>query len=149
MRLGLDPPQRLAPLLWMLLGLFVLRVTGQALVAFFGVGFLPPMQQWYSGLMPYEYLLPSQIFIIVLMVRICIDFARGTGFFVTPRRFFAAPWLYFGYLYLAVMVVRYPVQMVLHPESRWFGGTIPIFFHWVLAAFVIAVGLHHRLRLKS
>jgi hypothetical protein len=148
MRLGLDPPQRLAPLLWALLGLFVLRVTGQALVAFFGVGFLPPMQQWYSGLMPYEYLLPSQIFIVVLMVKICIDFTRGTGFFATPRRFFAVPWLYFGFLYLAAMVLRYPVQMVLHPESRWFGGTIPIFFHWVLAAFVIAVGLHHRLRLK-
>ena len=110
---------------------------------------LPPMQEWYSGLLPYEYLLPSQIAIIVVMARVCVDFTRGTGFFVTPRRFFAIHWLYFGYFYLAVMVARYPIQMALHPESRWFGGTIPIFFHWVLAAFVIAVGLHHRLRLKS
>jgi len=149
MRLGLDPPRRLAPLLWGLLGLFVLRVAGQALVAFFRVSFLPPMQEWYSGLLPYEYLLPSQIAIIVVMARVCVDFTRGTGFFVTPRRFFAIHWLYFGYFYLAVMVARYPIQMALHPESRWFGGTIPIFFHWVLAAFVIAVGLHHRLRLKS
>ena len=149
MRLGLDPPRRLAPLLWGLLGLFVLRVAGQALVAFFRVSFLPPMQEWYSGLLPYEYLLPSQIAIIVVMARVCVDFTRGTGFFVTPRRFFAIHWLYFGYFYLVVMVARYPVQMALHPESRWFGGTIPIFFHWVLAAFVIAVGLHHRLRLKS
>lgn len=149
MRFGLDPPRRLAPLLWALLGLFVLRVTGQALVVFFSVGFLPPMQEWYSGLLSYEYLLPSQIVIIAVMAKVCVDFTRGTGFFVTPRRFFAVPWLYFGYLYLAVMVARYPIQMVLTPESRWFGGTIPIFFHWVLAAFVIAVGLHHRLRLKS
>ena len=149
MHLGLDQPRQLAPLLWALLGLFVLRVAGQALVAFFQVEFLPPMQEWYSGLLPYEYLLPSQIVIITVMAKVCVDFTRGTGFFVTPRRFFAVPWLYFGYLYLAVMVARYPIQMVLHPESRWFGGTIPIFFHWVLAAFVIAVGLHHRLRLKS
>jgi len=149
MRFGLDPPRRLAPLLWALLGLFVLRVTGQALVAFFRVEFLPPMQQWYSGLLAYEYLLPSQIGIIAVMVKICVDFTRGAGFFVTPRRFLAVQWLYFGYFYLAVMVARYPIQMVLHPESRWFGGTIPIFFHGVLAAFVIAVGLHHRLRLKS
>ena len=149
MRLGLDPPRRLAPLLWALLGLFVLRVGGQALVAFFRVSFLPPMQEWYSGLLPYEYLLPSQIAIIAVMAKVCVDFTRGTGFFVTPRRFFAIHWLYFGYFYLAAMVARYPIQMALHPESRWFGGTIPIFFHWVLAAFVIAVGLHHRLRLKA
>ena len=149
MRLGLDPPRRLAPLLWTLLGLFALRVAGQALVAFSHVGFLPPMQQWYSGLLPYEYLLPSQIAIILVMAKVAVDFTRGAGFFVTPRRFFAVHWLVLGYLYLAVMVARYPIQMVLHPESRWFGGTIPIFFHWVLAAFVIAVGLHHRLRLKS
>ena len=46
------------------------------------------------------------------------------------------------------MLVRYPVQIYLHPESRWFGGTIPIFFHWVLAAFVIGVGLDHRRQLE-
>lgn len=149
MRISLDQPRHLAPLLWTLLGLFILRVAGQFLVAFFHVDFLPPMQEWYSGLLDYQYLLPSQIVIIVLMVKICVDFTREAGFFVEPRRFFAVYWLYFGYVYLAVMVARYPVQMVLHPEARWFGGTIPIFFHWVLAAFVIAVGLYHRRQLRS
>jgi hypothetical protein len=148
MRVSLDRPRHLAPLLWTLLGLFILRVTGQFLVAFFRVDFLPPMQEWYSGLMEYEYLLPSQIVIIALMTKICLDFTRETGFFVEPRRFLARYWLYFGWLYLAVMVVRYPVQMYLHPEARWLGGTIPIFFHWVLAAFVISVGLYHRRRFK-
>lgn len=47
-------------MLWTLLALFALRVAGQALVAFSDVRFLPPMQAWYSGLMPYPYLLPSQ-----------------------------------------------------------------------------------------
>ena len=56
-----------ASLLWALLVLFILRVLGQALVAFADVRFLPPMEAWYSGLMPYEYLLPSQIAIIGVM----------------------------------------------------------------------------------
>jgi hypothetical protein len=131
------------PVLWTLLALFVLRVVGQALVAFAGVSWLPPMERWYSGLMPYEFLLASQIAIIVLMVVVCIDFTRGRGVFVQPRWFFAVPWLWFGCIYLAVMVLRYPVQSQLRPD----GPVIPIFFHWVLAAFVIAVGLWHRRRL--
>jgi len=132
-----------------LLGLFVLRVVGQAVVAFFHVEFLPAMQEWHSGLLPYEYLLLSQVVIIAVMVRVCVDFTRGFGFFVSPLRFFAVQWLFLGYLYLAVMIVRYPIQMYLRPESRWFGGTIPIFFHWVLAVFIILIGLHHRNRLKA
>ena len=139
---------RLAALLWTLLGLFCFRVAGQALVAFSNVEFLPPMQQWYSGLLPYRYLLPSQIIIVALMVKICVDFTRGHGIFVKPRRFFAVHWFYFGCTYLVVMVARYPVHMYLNPEARWFGGTIPIFFHWVLAAFVVIVGLHHRRQLS-
>ena len=146
---GPERPQRLAPLLWVLLALFILRVTGQALVAFFNVDFLPPMQEWHSGLLPYEYLLPSQVAIILLMTKICLEYTRGHGYFVEPRRFFAVYWLTFGYLYLVIMIARFPIQMVLHPETRWFGGTIPIFFHWVLAAFMISIGLYHRRRLQA
>jgi len=56
------------------------------LVAFLDVDFLPPMEAWYSGLMPYEYLLPSQILLIVVMTKICLDFTRQQGFFYRPRR---------------------------------------------------------------
>ena len=127
------------PLLWTLLALFVLRVAGQAMVAFFDVGWLPPMERWYSGLVPYEILLPAQIAIIVLMAKICADFTRQRGVFVEPRRFFAVYWLWFAWIYLAGMIVRFLVQ----------GPTIPVFFHWVLAAFMIAVGLWHRRRLSA
>ena len=124
-----------ASLLWALLVLFILRVLGQALVAFADVRFLPPMQAWYSGLMPYEYLLPSQIAIIGVMAKICADFSRRAGFFFEKNRFFASAWLWFGYVYLAAMIAR-AVFLWDHP--------IPIVFHWVLAAFVIIVGLSHR-----
>ena len=126
--------------MWILLALFVLRVLGQALVAFFDVGFLPPLEAWYSGLMPYEYLLPSQILIIAVMAKICLDFTRRRGFFFEPKRFFATAWLWFGTVYLAAMIAR-AIFLWDHP--------IPIFFHWVLAAFVIAVGHSHRRRLKA
>jgi hypothetical protein len=120
--------------------MFVLRVLGQVLVAFFDVKFLPPMEAWYSGLMPYPYLLPSQIVLIVVMTKICLDFSRERGFFFEPKRFLAREWLWFGYVYLAVMVAR-AVFLWDHP--------IPIVFHWVLAAFVITVGLSHRRRLAG
>jgi hypothetical protein len=142
-------PRRLAPLLWALLGLFVLRVLGQVLVVFFNVGFLPPMQAWYSGLLAYEYLLPSQIVIIVLMTTICLHFSRGRGFFVVSWPAFGKPVLYFGYVYFAAMALRYILRMALVPEARWFGGTIPIWFHIVLATFVILFGLYHRARLRQ
>jgi hypothetical protein len=133
------------PLLWTLLALFVLRVAGQAMVAFWGVTWLPPMERWYSGLMPYPLLLPAQIAIVVLMAKICSDFTRRRGFFVQPHRFFAGPWLWFGWIYLAAMLLRLPLQLHLKPD----GPLIPIPFHWVLACFVIAVGSWHRRRLRQ
>jgi hypothetical protein len=71
------------------------------------------------------------------MAKICADFSRRAGFFFEKNRFFASAWLWFGYVYLAAMIAR-AVFLWDHP--------IPIVFHWVLAAFVIIVGLSHRRR---
>ena len=54
-------------ILWALLALFCARVLGQLLVATSGVSFLPPMEEWFSGLIPYTRLLASQLVIIVLL----------------------------------------------------------------------------------
>ena len=143
----IKPPRRLVWLLWALLLAFCSRMLGQALVAFFDVTWLPPMEEWYSGLMAYPLLLPAQLFIIAIYAKVCWDFTRGDGFFVQTRPLFGQAVLWFGYVYLAAMVFRYIILMSLYPEARWFGGTIPIFFHWVLATFIIAFGLYHRGRL--
>jgi putative CocE/NonD family hydrolase len=130
-------------LLGTLLFLFCLRVLGQVLVAFFGVKFLPPMEEWFSGLLPYPELLTSQILIILLYGKICLDFARGRGYFVTPGRRLGINLLKFGWLYLGVMIIRYVIRMGLYPHERWTGGSIPIFFHWVLASFLLVLGHYH------
>ena len=141
--------RRLASLLWLLLAGFAGRVAGQMLVAFWEVAWLPPMSEWMSGLMPYPYLLPAQILIIGVCTKACLDFTRGRGWFVQTRSVFGNGVLYFGYVYFAGMVVRYILQMILRPETRWFGGTIPIVFHLVLAGFIILFGLWHRARLDN
>jgi hypothetical protein len=145
----IDPPRRLVWLLWMLLFAFCCRVLGQALVAFLHVTWLPPMEEWYSGLMAYPLLLPAQLLIIAIFTKVCWDFTSGDGFFVQVRPMFGRGVLWFGYVYLAAMVLRYVIHMSLYPEARWFGGTIPIFFHWVLASFIIAFGWYHRGRLTT
>jgi hypothetical protein len=120
--------------------LFIARVAGQAAVAFLGVSWLPAMERWYSGVIAYPWLLLAQALIITLMVKISVDFTRRGGFFYEAKRALASPVLIFGYVYLLAMVARFLFIM---------DRPIPIFFHWVLAAFVIALGHSHRRRLVS
>jgi hypothetical protein len=108
---------------------------GQFLVAFFDVQWLPPMERWYSGLIPYPALLGSQLLIIGLMATVSAQFTRRSGWFYEPKRLLGLPLLVFGAIYLAVMLGRAVLV--------W-DRAIPIVFHWVLAAFVITVGSWHR-----
>src|SRR5438094_8902615 len=101
------------------------------------------MSEWYSGVIPYPILLPVQVVIIVLLAKVATDFTRRRGFFVVPRRTMGRFLEWFSYLYWGGMAVRYVVSMALHPERRWLGGTIPIFFHCVLATFLFVVGRYH------
>lgn len=94
----------------------MLRVAGQALVAFLNVSFLPPMTQWYSGLIPYPILLPVQIIMIVVMIKIVTDFTRGRGYFVIPRPRIGFLMKWISYLYFSSMIIRYLLTMTWHPE---------------------------------
>jgi uncharacterized protein len=139
-----------ALMLWSLLFLFFLRVLGQLLVAIGGASFLPPMDEWYSGLLRYPQLLASQILIIVLCGKVSLDFTRRDGvFFSVPQRRSGLVLLGFGALYFTSMLVRYALTMKLLPQKRWTGGVIPIFFHLVLAAFILQVGNVYHKRLEN
>ena len=54
--------------------------------------------------------------------------------------------MWLSYVYALAMAVRYVVTMTLHPELRWFTGTIPIWFHFVLAAFIYTLGRYQTRR---
>ena len=132
-----------ARLLWLLSLLFLGRVLGQVLVAFFGVTWLPPMSEWYSGLLSYPLLLPAQIAILALMVVMNTGVQRGTGPLASVSARVARGIRIFSCVYFAGMVLRYALTMALVPERRWLGGTIPIVFHWVLAGYLYVFSAHH------
>jgi hypothetical protein len=103
--------------------LFVARVVGQLLVVLFKPRWLPPMEAWMSGVMPYRWLLPSQLAIIALqmfMIRQVLDGAPAHRALIIGIYIFAS-------IYAAAMVVRFFVKR---------NPLIPILFHWVLAAFL-------------
>jgi hypothetical protein len=112
------------------------RVVGQVLVVLFAPSWLPPMAEWYSGLMRYPLLLPSQIAILALQFLVSRDLWRGAGPFAVRRPRLGLGMRWFSIVYFAGMVLRYVLTMWLLPERRWFHGTIPIFFHWVLAGYL-------------
>ena len=136
-------PVRHGPILALLSLLFFFRVLGQALVAFLGASWLPAMEQWDSGLIPYPILLASQLVILVVMFKISTDIGRGLGFFAVRRPSLARFLVRFSAMYAGAMVLRYVLTMIFRPEMRWLGSTIPIFFHFVLAAFIFTWGHFH------
>ena len=71
--------QGYAVALWVLLGLFVLRVAGQLLIAMGAGGFLPPWEEWFSGALPYPALLTSQLLILFLYGAIARDVTPAVG----------------------------------------------------------------------
>lgn len=123
--------------LWILLMLFLLRVAGQALVLVSQPRWLPPMKDWYSGLIPYRVLLPIQLAILALMTFMAVDLTRNSGFFSMRRERVGYIILSFSILYALSMVVRLRIRLRRHPDLRWYeGGTIPTLFHFVLAGFL-------------
>ena len=121
--------------------LFLLRVAGQVLVVLRGPSWLPPMHQWH--LMPYRLLLPIQIGFLALMALIEISLFRGWGPLTETRPAFGRFLIGFSLVYAGAMSLRYVVRMYRRPSERWFGGAIPIVFHFVLAGFLFTWGKYN------
>jgi hypothetical protein len=130
-----------APCLVLFTVLFFLRVVGQIFVRTSRPAWLPPTEQW--NLSPYVLLLPVQIVILALMIWIDLNFAGHGTFWTRHRPDFGRGVLWFAFVYAGLMLARYLVRMARRPEARWFGGAIPIFFHWVLAAYLLVFGTFH------
>ena len=138
-----------AAALWILLALFTGRVLGQLAVALDLAPFLPPMDEWQSGLLPYPVLLAAQFVLLAVLGTICWQFSRGRGWFVRAPRWLGTPLWIAGWIYAASMVARYAVWMAIRPEERWTGDLIPVVFHIVLASFLLVVAGFHRERARE
>ncbi|MFL5618093.1 MAG: hypothetical protein ACJ79A_06845 [Gemmatimonadaceae bacterium] len=121
-----------------LLVLFLGRVVGQVLVATMAPSWLPPMARWYSGLMPYRYLLPTQIVLLVMMTAMTIGVGRHSPPFGTLSADDGAWVVWASYVYALGMVARSIRYALAKPDRR--GVLIPIVFHFVLAGFLFAYG---------
>ena len=128
------------PLMWACVVLFLFRVLGQVYVAVYAPRWLPPMREWYSGLLPYYMLLPAQLVILALMIIVAYDYTREDGYLLVTSTLKGTVLIGLAMAYLSAMVSRYVITMARHPERRWLGGTIPIALHCVLAAFLFMVG---------
>jgi hypothetical protein len=121
-----------------LLVLFLGRVLGQILAATVAPSWLPPMARWYSGLMPYRYLLPAQIVFLVVMTAMTASVARRAEPLGGEAPDAGAWIIRASYVYALGMVVRAIRYALAPPERR--GVLIPIIFHFVLAAFLFTYG---------
>lgn len=119
------------------LAVFTFRVWGQLYVALGQSSLLPPMHLWYSGLIPYNVLLPIQMILLMLMAIIVANVLTGSTALTPHRQATRRAIRIFAMAYLLIMMVRYPAIMIIKPELRWLGQTIPIFTHWSLAAFLL------------
>lgn len=125
--------------LWVCIGLFLLRVLGQLEVVLIAPDWLPPMEQWYSGLLPYPLLLPAQILILMLMTGLTVNEMRRPVSVITRPR---ARWNWLrdlSLIYFGAMVLRLILQYLRGAEDVIGAGGIPVAFHWVLALFLLVL----------
>ena len=125
--------------LWILLGLFCFRVVSQLLQSKFSVPYLPSFNIWHSGALPYHYLVMAQALIILIYGYICMQFTLEK---IVPKKRVGLIFLSLGILYASTMAIRLFVGLFIS-SSTWFHAYLPIFFHFILALFLIVVGLFH------
>lgn len=131
--------KRYAFWLWILLGLFCFRVISQLIQSKYNLPYLPTFDSWHSGAFPYHYLVISQISIILFYGYICVQFSLER---IAPKRKVGLIFLSLGIIYAGIMIIRLFVGLFVS-SSAWFQAYLPIFFHFILALFLLVVGLFH------
>lgn len=122
-----------------LLGLFCFRVIAQFIQSKFSIEFLPAFEAWHSGALPYHYLVVSQVLIVIFYTFICVQFALRK---VAPKKWVGILFFSIGTIYAGAMAIRLFFGLFIN-SSAWFQAYIPIFFHFVLASFLLVVGIFH------
>jgi hypothetical protein len=129
--------REVALLLWSCIALFAARVIGQFEVLVAAPAWLPDMDAWYSGLLPYHLLLPAQIALLMIMAVVAWNRRVRTGRFAMARPAVARLLRGLALLYFLVMALRLGLDVRAHGAEFWRAGAIPVAFHWVLALFLL------------
>jgi hypothetical protein len=132
--------RRTAMLLWLCIALFAARVIGQFETLLLEPFWLPDMDAWYSGILPYPLLLPAQIALLMLMTVVAWNPRVRSGAFAQARPNIAGALRGFACAYFVVMAARLAVNLNANGAEFWREGAIPVAFHWVLALFVLVSG---------
>jgi sterol desaturase/sphingolipid hydroxylase (fatty acid hydroxylase superfamily) len=126
--------------LWVLLGLFVVRVAAQPLARLTRWSALPAFESWQSGALPYALLFPGQLLLIAFMASIAARVSSG-AIAQSPRK--GRILLGIAALYAMAAVGRLILGATVLQGHWWFDAPLPSMFHIVLAAFVAAYGDYH------
>jgi hypothetical protein len=130
-------PAEAATLLWVCTAFFAARVIGQFEALLVAPAWIPDMDAWYSGLMPYYLLLPMQIAMLMAMAVVARDQRVRDGRFARRNPRAADALRIFAGVYFVVMAIRLAVNINENGADFWREGAIPVAFHWVLALFVL------------
>lgn len=128
------------PWLWLLIGLFLIRVIAQPASLLINSKFLPPFESWHGGVLPYPVLLIFQVLILLWQILTVRSFSLGTTY---PNRRLGITILTLASIYFIIMLARLILGLTILIGNRWFGSTLPAFFHLVLASFLFLYGHFH------
>lgn len=126
--------------LWLLFVLFAFRVAAQLLQKFYPISFLPPFEDWHSGALSYPVLVGFQLILIVLCLTAIREVKRPR---TSPDPKKGKSFLILGGVYFSMMLFRLIGGFTFAASNHWFTTRIPIFFHLILAAFVLVYGHFH------
>jgi len=123
--------------MWICVALFAARVIGQFEVFLLAPDWLPTLETWFSGLLPYYLLLPVQIVLLVVMAAMASNPRLRDGSFAADHPRGAGTLRVLALMYFAFMAGRLVLSYLDHGEEFWRHGAIPVAFHWVLALFLL------------
>jgi hypothetical protein len=126
--------------MWLLTGLFFLRVAGQAVQRVLDLPWLPRFEQFQGSNLSYGVLLASQLLLLLLMAWMSLQAAPGR---LRRRPSLGAALRIGGWVYFAGSLLRLAVGISWPEAHPWFRAWIPGFFHLVLAAFMLQVACYH------
>lgn len=126
--------------MWVLLGVFLLRVLAQFVQAVAPVRWLPPFDRWQGSSLAYPWLLFLQLLIATLFAWNARALSRNG---LRQRRSLGAVLLIAGGIYFWGMAMRFGLGLTILSSHAWFGKPLPAFFHMVIASMVLLLGRHH------